>query len=461
MQYESILKNKKQRGEKQLKLKKNNPSSRQRVLNFELSPNKKQDVVLGCLTYAASKLWNVGNYERKNWTKESGIPYPDWYLQKSNLKDTYWYKNLPSQSAQEVLKQLHEGWQSFYRLKKTGGIKNPNPPHYKHSSFNIRYLNNGFKVSNQMIRLSIPKKQKEYIHKKHNMTVDFLYIQIPKEYKYTEGNIKVIEIMPIQKINRYNISIIIELPKVCFKKDNGIYMAIDLGVNNLITCYASTGNSMIISGRQLLSLNRYYDKEIGYYQSIAYAHQSKEGKEFKKDTKRIQQMYRRRQKQVDHLLHTATKQVIDFAKQEDVSRIIIGDITHIREECNMGKKNNQKFHKWPFGKITNQISYKAEDKGIDVDTQEERYTSSCSPYALEVSKKYAKKSNRKYRGLYVVDGKVYNADCVGAYNILKKYLCRIGIKTIPAVVGLDTPKAYRWNNHCFVESPKLAFSKAM
>lgn len=96
-----------------MKLKKNNPGSRQRILSFELNPNREQDIILGCLTYAASKLWNAGNYERKNWTRESGIPYPDWFLQKRNLKENFWYKNLPSQTAQEVLKQLDEGWGSF------------------------------------------------------------------------------------------------------------------------------------------------------------------------------------------------------------------------------------------------------------------------------------------------------------------------------------------------------------
>jgi putative transposase len=442
-------------------LKKNNPESRQRVVNFELKPNKEQDIILGCLTYAASKLWNVGNYERRSWTRESGIPYPDWFLQKRNLKCHFWYKNLPSQTAQEILKQLHEGWKSFYRLKKTGGIDNPKPPGYKHSNFNIRYLNNGFTVSEQMIRLSVPRNQKAHISQTYDMAVDFLYIRIPEKYRGTKGNIKVIEIMPIPKSSRYKIRIIIELPKVPLKEDNGIYMSIDLGVNNLITCYASTGNSLIISGRQLLSLNRYYDKEIGYYQSIAYAQQSMEGIKYPKDTKHIRQMYEKRGKQVDHILHTATKQVMDFAIQENVNRIIIGNIAHIRDDSNWGRVNNQKLHKWPFGKISNLLSYKAKDRGIDIDTQEEKYTSQCSPHAVEVSKEHANRSNRKYRGLYVVGGKAYNADCVGAYNILKKYLCRIGHKTIPAVVGLDTPKAYRWNNHCFVESPKLAFSKAM
>ena len=438
-----------------------NPDSRQRIIHFELTTSKQQFLILQSLTYAASKLWNTANYEIKSWTEGSGLPRPNWYSQKKSLKGSFWYKNLPSQTAQEVLKQLHEGWQSFYKLKNTGGIQNPQPPRYKHSNFSIRYLNKGFVVSESNIRLTIPKNQKKYLEQKYGSCPEFLYIQIPKKYKCIKGNIKVIEIIPVPKSNRYRISIIIELPKVPVEKKNDVYMAIDLGINNLITCHTSKGSNMILSGRQLLSLNRYYDKEISHYQSIAYAQQSAAGVKYPRDTKRIQQLYTKRSKQVEHLLHSATKQVIEFAKQEGVSKIILGDITHIRDEKSIGRINNQKFHKWPFGKIKKLLSYKVEDNGITIETQEESYTSQCSPNAGEVSQENASKGNRKNRGLYVdCDGKAYNADCVGAYNIMKKYLCRIG-KPIPAVVGLDTPKAYRWNCYSFIGSTKLAISMAM
>lgn len=217
---------------------------------------------------------------------------------------------------------------------------------------------------------------------------------------------------------------------------------------------------MLLSGRQLLSINRYFEKTIAHYQSIAHCQQRSEGIKYPNDTKRIKQLYAKRKKQVDHLLHAAAKAAINFAQKEDVSKIIIGDVSNIRDNNDMGKVNNQKFHKWSFAKITHLLNYKAEDKGIATDKQEESYTRQCSPYCHEVSQAAASKQNRKYRGLYMVDGKVLNADCVGAYNILKKYLCRIG-KPNPAVVGLGTPMAYRWNYHSFNESRKPAISMAV
>ncbi|MDI6604518.1 MAG: zinc ribbon domain-containing protein [Thermoanaerobacteraceae bacterium] len=133
----------------------------------------------------------------------------------------------------------------------------------------------------------------------------------------------------------------------------------------------------------------------------------------------------------------------------------------MRENKDIGHVNNQKLHKCSFEKIENLITYKAEDKGIIVEKQEERYTSQCSPYEKEINKETANKANRKQRGLYVVENKLFNADCVGAYNIMKKYLQRTG-KPVTAVVGFDTPVAYRWNFHQgFIGSTKHANLLAM
>jgi len=104
------------------------------------------------------------------------------------------------------------------------------------------------------------------------------------------------------------------------------------------------------------------------------------------------------------------------------------------------------------------LIYKAEDNGIETEMQEESYTSQCSPYAAKFTEEHVQKGNRKHRGLYEIEGQVFNADCAGAYNILRKYLCRIG-KPSPAVVGLGTPMMYRWDSlKGFILNQKLVIS---
>ena len=52
--------------------------------------------------------------------------------------------------------------------------------------------------------------------------------------------------------------------------------------------------------------------------------------------------------------------------------------------------------------------------------QEETHSSQCSLLAVEVSKGYAQPRNRIYRGLYKDKDRIFHADVVGAYNILRK-----------------------------------------
>ena len=75
-----------------------------------------------------------------------------------------------------------------------------------------------------------------------------------------------------------------------------------------------------------------------------------------------------------------------------------------------------------------------------ISAKEESYTSQCSPLSPEVWKRYAEPSNRKERGLYRDGNRVYNADAVGAYNILRKYHSVYGVKKELSVTGLKTPE---------------------
>jgi len=44
---------------------------------------------------------------------------------------------------------------------------------------------------------------------------------------------------------------------------------------------------------------------------------------------------------------------------------------------------------------------------------------------------------------------------------MRKYLCRTDENIRPAVVGLDSPKMYRWDGYRFSANPKLVISMAM
>lgn len=420
-----------------------------------INPGKQanQSIVLHALTYATSKLWNVAHYERKQWTKESGQPYPNWYDQKKRLKNHFWYKNLPSQSAQELLAVLDRSWKSFYQSKKQANADNPRPPRYKHQHYNVIFLKDGFKVlPDNQVRLTVPKQLKLYLKEKYGIQDNYLIVDVPSHLQLESQMIKTLEVKPLQG-GKFELIFVTEVadqePRV---PDRQRFMSIDIGVNNFLSCYTYSGTCDLYSGRQLLAINRYFDKTISHYQSIADAQQSAQGACYPKQTERVYRLYEQRRKQVEHLLHCMTKSVIDRAASENVDVIFIGDITNIRKHVNFGRKTNQKFHKLPYRKIIRQLKYKAQLAGIDVvDDIKENYTSqTCCICKDTPCREHAVKSNRKYRGLYVCRdcGSVLNADINGAVNIAKKYLESLNIEK--PVVVLGRPVMYRFNGLKFV-----------
>ena len=64
--------------------------------------------LIGHMCYAASKLWNVCNYERQHYKETGMAQYPDWYYQKKAHKKDLWYKQLPSQEVWSYWGQIIE-----------------------------------------------------------------------------------------------------------------------------------------------------------------------------------------------------------------------------------------------------------------------------------------------------------------------------------------------------------------
>jgi len=374
---------------------------------FSVLPGRKEKIILDCLCYASARLWNAAHYEKLHY-EELGLPaYPNWYDQKKRMKDSFWYKNLPSQSAQEVLHVLEQGWRSFFQLKRSDGVEHPRPPHFKPQNglFSVRFLNNGFCISpDRQFRFSLPRQLKSYLQERHAVCDNYLTMKIPG-FSGVEGKAKQVEFWPMAGKRSYQVCIVYEIPDAEALEEDGRYLSIDLGLCNLLACYDSRGESFLISGAHYLNTMYYCSKTIARLQTIAYGQQIAAGAKYGKPTRRIKALYEKRNRQLEHYLHAATKKVADYCLREGITRVIIGDITGIRKNMDFGKKTNQKLHGLPFAKLYHMLEYKLRRHGILLVKQRESYSSQCSPASKEVSKAYACKGNRKKRGLYV-DGEI-------------------------------------------------------
>ncbi|MFI3208159.1 MAG: transposase [Eubacteriales bacterium] len=409
--------------------------------NTTIQLNSPEANIVGHMCYAAYKLWNICNYERRNYKELGYTTYPDWYYQKSRHKDNMWFKSLPSQTAQEVCKLVDKSWKSFYALQKSGGIQNPRPPRFKHDGIPITYMQHALVHEKELgqVRLSLPKQLKQYMKDSYDIVESYLYVE---NVVFTQvESIKQIKLYP-PKDGICKVIIIYEVEEQEMLEDNGRVLSIDLGLHNLMTCYDSSGKSFIL-GRNYLNIARKYDKEIARVQSQWSKCQVARNIKYPKPSKHLLKLYEKKKNCIHDYLHKVTRYLVEYCQEQEIHTVVIGDIRHIREDANLGSRTNQKLHSLPYEKIYGLLEYKLKLNGIKIQKQEESYSSQCAPTSIAVSKKYGDKSNRKNRGLYI-DGKhIYNADSVGAYNIMRKYAVKAKQQYNMPISGLSNPEVIK------------------
>ena len=399
--------------------------------------NENQSNILGHLCYAAYKLWNVCNYERKNYREPGQKKRPDWYSQKKAHKDDLWFKSLPSQTAQEVCKKLDKAWKSYHVLLKTGGIKNPNPPGFKQAPMEITYMQNGIvhTKKDKKVRLSLPGKLKKYMRAEYGIEDNYLYLE--NQIFQDTDTIKQIKVYPPEN-GKAKVIVIYEAKCPLPVERNGHYLSIDLGLHNLFACYDSDGKTFI-AGRKYLNICYRYDKEIARIQAQWSKIQSAKGIEYPKSSAHLRKIYRKKYNCINDYLHKVTRMIAEYCREKGISVVVIGDIRNIRKTGDLGHVVNQKLHSLPYSRIYEMLSYKLALYGIQMVKEKETYTSQCSPYAPSVSRTYADKKKRVKRGLYKEGKDVFNADAVGAFNILRKYLAENEKETEIPVKGISDP----------------------
>jgi len=375
------------------------------TIQYKLNPTSEQKRHLANLGFYGTKLYNTDNYQRRQeWGKTGKIPNA--YAQKKALKDNQWFKLLPSQTAQEVIFVLQQNYKSWFSLRKTD--ETANPPRFRKkkelSTLSFYAHNKQFKIEDDKIVFSMSRKYKQ------EQNIPKLAIEFDR-WKFADGKVKMCQL--VYKENEWFVNIVYEVADKQIDLNENV-RAIDLGIINLASTCDNKGKSNIYSGKQALAVQHYFNSQKARVQS-------KLTKQFPKRHKSrcLNNLNKKQSRQINQILHSISRKIVDDAKRDNISVLVIGDITNIRKGKSFGKIGNQKLHSWSFSKITQQIEYKASLYGIRVVRVSEEYTSQTCSCCNNI-----RKNNRKHRGLYVCKfcGRVINADVNGAVNILKKYL---------------------------------------
>jgi IS605 OrfB family transposase len=482
---------------------------RYKVLKQKLKSTKGEFFIYRFLSRMCKKAYNVALANiKKNY--ELNKTYIDKYDNYEMVKDNEVSLWLNSEVVQKTTFSANEAYESYFKLlkyqkdnnleitaKEPGYIKGYYPITF---SYLGKKMEKGKRIFN--IPLSVPFKQflreiapdikilKKYINPSMFELPDEYFIRLSIPRYLTNKKIKEVSIIPLYNGKKFEIAYTY-LDEEEIKESKGdTTLAIDLGVNNLATCVTTKGNSFIIDGKRLKSMNQYYNKKMAKLRSenqyvlrknknpltgeLIYLKDLRknlsENESYKNImTKRMIHLMEKRDNKIKCYFYKSSKMIINYCLENNINRIVIGKSEdfqnkgfvvskeyfakdnyskHIEKE--MIKKNNQNFLMIPLGKLINRIEYLCSKNGIECIIQEESYTSASSFFDLDYLPIYSKGKNKEYtfsgerikRGLYKTkEGKCINADINGALNIYRKSsVCDINTIEYLLRRGVNTPK---------------------
>lgn len=392
------------------------------------------------LCHIAKNLANQAIYNIRQYYFAEG-EYLNYEKNYALLKDSENYKILNSNMAQQILKEVDGSFKSFFgllKLAKKGkyALKDCKLPRYlPKEGFTTLVI--GFVRLNGN-KLIIPFSN---MYKKSHSPIE---VTIPPIL--VDKHIKEIRIIPKANARFFEIQYTYKTDCVQRNLNQNNALAIDLGINNLATCVTNTGESFIIDGRKLKSINQWFNKKNARLQGI----KDKQGFG-KRTTNRQKAIARDRNNKVNDYMSKAARIIINYCIANDIGTLVVGYNETFQRGSNLGKQTNQNFVSIPYGKLRDKLQYLCELNGIAFIKQEESYTSKASfwdkdsipVYNADNPQEYGFSGNRIHRGMYETkDGITFNADVNGALNILRKSSV-VSLETLYSRGDVDTPVRIR------------------
>lgn len=375
------------------------------------------DILLELSRYAKN-LFNEALYSCRQYYFNEGkyLRYEENY---HLLKSSDNYRTLNSNVAEQILKEVDGSFKSFFMLlakakKGSCSYKGIKLPHYLRKE-GYYPLTIGFvRISNNILVLPMSNSYRKE-HSKVEITIPPMLVG---------KKIKEIRIIPKSDGRFFEVQYTYEAGQdIKEELDFNKSLSIDVGVNNFVTSITNEGESFILDGRRLKSINQWFNKNNARLLSI----KDKQKITFK--TKQQALLERKRNNSINDYISKCARHIINYSLDHNIGNIVIGYNPKLQNETNLGKRNNQTFVNIPFGKLENKLNYLSEYYGIRLIKQEESYTSKASffdrddipSFTNSDDKEYAFSGKRIKRGLYKTStGKLLNADVNGALNILKK-----------------------------------------
>ena len=370
------------------------------------------------LCHIAKNLTNQAIYNVRQYYFNEG-EYLNYEKNYALLKSSENYKLLNSNMAQQILKEVDGSFKSFFgllKLAKKGkyAFKDCKLPHYLPKDGFATLVIGFVRLNGNKLIFPFSNTYKKS-HKSVAITIPPILL---------DKKVKEIRIIPKANARFFEIQYVYEAENIQRNLNQNNALALDLGINNLVTAVSSEGKSFIVDGKRLKSINQWYNKHNAQLQSI----KDKQHLGYR-PTNRQKANTRDRNNKVNDYMNKAARKIIDYCVSNNIGTLVVGYNETFQRNADIGKTNNQNFVNIPYGQLRSKLEYLCELNGIAFVKQEESYTSKSSfwdkddlpVYNNDNPKTYTFSGTRIHRGMYQCkNGMCLNADVNGALNILRK-----------------------------------------
>ena len=386
---------------------------------------KKEYEILRDMCHASKNVYNASLYNIRQHYFQQGeyLRYEaNYHLMKDS--DCYNYLGNVSQQSMKAVDSAFKAFFALLKLVKQGKYDSSavRIPHYlkKDSLYKIEFnwtKDQKANIAQGFFRLPMSRAL--------NVKYEKYKVKINVPPYLRDKNIRQIHIIP-RSNGKYFESVFLfdDEVKAVQKLDQTKALAIDFGINNFATCATSEGDSFIIDGRKVKSINQWYNKENARLSSIK-DHQKID----KKHTNLQARKSAKRDRQIQNFIYCSAKHIVEYCIDHNIGNIVVGWNDGFQDRVDLGKVNNQTFVMLPFGKFKSRLEYLCKLTGINYIKQEESYTSKASFFDQDEMPVWNADNpvqdsftgRRTHRGLYTrSNGITLNADVNGALNILRK-----------------------------------------
>ena len=389
-----------------------------------IKPDEKLKAVLEYICGESNKLHNCAVYYARQIYFKCHIYVRPFDLI-NELKLNPHYRALCAQAAQQTCGAVGESVKSFkglIKLFREGGLESrPKFPNYRtKDGLNIvTYPKQalGNKLTKNQIVIPLGRKVKTWFG------LSNFHIEMPSNLD--DAEIRELKILP--RNGQFYAEFIYKTIAIKAGIDLEKALGIDHGIDNWLTCVSNAGTSFIIDGKNLKSINQWYNKRVARLM---------DGKPNGFWSHQLARLTEKRNRQMRDAVNKAARLVVNHCIVRGIGRVVFGWNKGQKQNINMGAKNNQKFVQIPTARLKNRIAQLCEQYGVQFIETEESYTSKASfvdrDFLPTIGAKpdgWKESGKRVKRGLYRTGSQNWyiNADCNGAANIIRKVATMLGL----------------------------------